>query len=72
MLLPYRYKNLCRSHNQVECLWSLVNPWLWKFHGLSRSGLEQSVRTYGFAQALDLIGVPLDGLFDCFVVNVFH
>ena len=36
--------------NQVECLWSLVNPWLQKFRGLSKPGLEQSVRTYGFVR----------------------
>ena len=38
--------------NQVECLWSLVNPWLQKFRGLSKPGLEQSVRTYGFVRTL--------------------
>ena len=48
--------------NQVECLWSLVNPWLQKFGGLSKSGLEQSVRTYGFVWTLNLAGVPLSGL----------
>ena len=37
--------------NQVECLWSLVNPWLRKFRGLSKPGLEQSVRTYGFVRS---------------------
>jgi transposase-like protein len=58
--------------NQVECLWSLVNPWLRKFRGLSRHGLEQSVRTYGFVRTLNLTGAPLHGLLDCFVVNVFH
>ena len=31
--------------NQVECLWSLVNLWLQKFRGLSKSGLEQPVRS---------------------------
>jgi hypothetical protein len=29
--------------NQVECLWSLVNPWLQKFRGLSKPRLEQVV-----------------------------
>ena len=57
--------------NQVECLWSLVNPWLQKFRGLSKPGLEQSVRTYGFVRTLNLAGVPLSGLIDCFAVNVF-
>ena len=58
--------------NQVECLWSLVNPWLRKFRGLSKHGLEQSVRTYGFVRTLNLTGAPLHGLLDCFVVNVFR
>ena len=58
--------------NQVECLWSLVNPWLQKFRGLSKSGLEQSIRTYGFVRTLNLAGVPLSGLIDCFAVNVFR
>ena len=58
--------------NQVECLWSLVSPWLRKFRGLSRPGLEQSVRTYGFVRTLNLTGAPLHGLLDYFVVNVFR
>ena len=58
--------------NQVECFWSLVNPWLQKFRGLSKPGLEQSVRTYGFVRTLNLAGVPLSGLIDCFAVNVFR
>mgnify|MGYP000321381269 FL=1 len=58
--------------NQVECLWSLLNPWLAKFRGLSKPGLEQSVRTYGFVRTLNLAGAPLHGLLDCFVVNVFR
>jgi len=58
--------------NQVECLWSLVTPWLQKFRGLSKPGLEQSVRTYGFVRTLNLTGVPLAGLIDCFVINVFR
>jgi transposase-like protein len=58
--------------NQVECLWSLVTPWLRKFRGLSKPGLEQAVRTYGFVRSLNLVGAPLHGLLDCFVVNVFR
>ena len=58
--------------NQVECLWSLVQPWLEKFRGLSKPGLEQSVRTYGFVRTLNLVGAPLHGLVDCFALNVFH
>jgi hypothetical protein len=58
--------------NQVECLWSRMNPWLRKFRGLSKQGLEQSARTYGFVRSLNLAGAPLHGLLDCFVVNVFR
>jgi len=58
--------------NQIECLWSLVTPWLQKFRGLSKPGLEQSVRTYGFVRSLNLLGAPLHHLVDCFVVDVFH
>ena len=58
--------------NQIECLWSLLNPWLAKFRGLSKPGLEQSVRTYGFVRTLNLAGAPLHGLLDCFVVNVLR
>jgi hypothetical protein len=58
--------------NQVERLWSLGNPWLRKFRGLSKPGLEQSVRTYGFVGSLNLAGAPLHGLLDCFIVNVFR
>jgi hypothetical protein len=58
--------------NQVECLWSLVNPWLQKFRGLSKPELEQSVRTYGFVRTLNLAKVPLSGLIECFAVNVFR
>ena len=58
--------------NQVECLWSLVQPWLEKFRGLSKPGLEQSVRTYGFVRTLNLVGAPLHGLVDCFALNVSH
>ncbi len=47
--------------NQVECLWSLVNPWL-QNRGLSKPGLEQSVRPYGFVPSLNLVGAPVHGL----------
>ena len=58
--------------NQVECFWSLVNPWLQKFRGLSKPGLEQSVQIYGFVRSLNLMGAPLHGLLDCFAINVFR
>jgi hypothetical protein len=58
--------------NQVECLWSLLTPWLQKFRGLSKPGLEQAVRTYGFARSLNLARAPLSRLIDCFAVTVFR
>ena len=58
--------------NQVEYLWSLIQPWLEKFRGLSKPGLEQSARTRRFRRTLNLVGVPLHGLIDCFALNVFH
>lgn len=42
------------------------------FGGLSRPGLEQTVRTYGFVRTLNLTGAPLHGLVDCFVVNMIR
>ena len=58
--------------NHVECLLSLVNLWREKFRGLSKSGLERSVQTYGFIRTLKLVGAPMYGLLDCFVLAVFH
>jgi hypothetical protein len=58
--------------NQVECLWSLVQPWLAKFRGLSKQGLEQAARTYGFLRSLNLTGAPIHGLVDCIAVDVFR
>ncbi len=64
-----RAVNRADGINQVECPWSLLNPWLAKFRGLSKPGLEQSVRTYGLVRRLNLAGAPLHGLLDCFVVE---
>jgi len=58
--------------NQVECLWSLIQPWLAKFRGLSKQGLEQAARTYGFVRSLNLSRAPLDNLINCIAVNVFR
>lgn len=58
--------------NQVECLWSLLQPWLEKFRSLSKQGLEQAARTYGFLRSLNLTGAPIHGLIDCIAVNVFR
>ena len=58
--------------NQAECLWSLLQPWLAKFRGLSKPGLEQAARTYGFLRSLNLAGAPIHGLVDCIAVNVLR
>ena len=58
--------------NQAECLWSLLQPWLAKFRGLSKQGLEQAARTYGFLRSLNLTEAPIHGLIDCVAVNVFR
>ena len=58
--------------NQAECLWSLLQPWLAKFRGLSKQDLEQAARTYGFVRSLNLTQAPIDGLIDCIAVNVFR
>jgi len=58
--------------NQVECLWSLIQPWLAKFRGLSKQGLEQAARTYGFLRSLNLSHAPIHGVIDCIAVNVFR
>jgi len=58
--------------NQVECLWSLLQPWLAKFRSLSKQGLEQAARTDGFLRSLNLTGAPIHGLVDCIAVTVFR
>jgi len=58
--------------NQAECLWSLLQPWLAKFRGLSKQGLEQAARTYGFLRSLNLAGAPIHGLIDSIAVTVFR
>jgi len=58
--------------NQAECLWSLLEPWIEKFRGPSKQGLEQAARTYGFLRSLNLAGTPIHGLIDCFAAGVFR
>ena len=58
--------------NQAECFWSLLQPWLGKFRGLSKQGLEQAARTYGFLRSLNLAGVPVHGLVGCFAVDLLR
>jgi hypothetical protein len=58
--------------NQAECLWSLVQPWLAKFRGLSKQGLEQAARIDGFLRSLNLVHAPIHGLIDCIAINAFR
>jgi transposase-like protein len=51
--------------NQVECLFSLVKPWLRKFRGLSKHGLEQAAHTFGIVRSLNLVGASLEIVVDC-------
>ena len=57
---------------QAECLWSVLQPGLATFRGLSKQGLEQAARTYGCLGSLTLTGVPIHGLVDRIAVNVFR
>jgi len=43
-----------------------------KFRDLSKQGLEQAARTYGFLLSLNLTGALIHGLIDCVAVNVFR
>ncbi|WP_254544872.1 IS1595-like element ISHrub1 family transposase [Halomarina pelagica] len=58
--------------NQVECLWSLLHPWLRKFRGLSKQGLEQAAHTFGCVRSLNRIGASLFALIDCFALHRFR
>jgi hypothetical protein len=58
--------------NQAECLWSVLQPWLAKFCGLSNQGLDQAARTFGFLRSLNLVRVPIHSLIDCVAVNTFR
>ena len=58
--------------NQVECRWSLLHPWLRKFRGLSKQGLEQAAHTFGCVRSLNRIGASLFALIDCFALHRFR
>lgn len=55
--------------NQVECLFSLVKPWLRKFRGLSKHGLEQPAHTFGIIRLLNLTGASLEIVVDCLAMG---
>ena len=58
--------------NQAECLFSLVQPWLRKFRGLSKQGVEQAAHTFGIVRSLNLAGKSVESTIDCLVVGSFH
>jgi len=55
--------------NQVECLFSLVKPWLRKFRGLSKHGLEQAAHTFGIVRSVNLVGASFEFLVDCLAIG---
>ncbi len=58
--------------NQAECLFSLVQPWLRKFRGLSKQGLEQAAHTFGIVRSLTLAGGSVEKAIDCLVIGAFR
>ncbi len=58
--------------NQAECLFSLIQPWLRKFRGLSKQGLEQAAHTFGIVRSLNLAGESVESTIDCLVIGSFH
>ena len=58
--------------NQAECLFSLVQPWLRKFRGLSKQGLEQAAHTFGIVRSLTLADESPESLIDCLVIGSFR
>jgi len=58
--------------NQAECLFSLVQPWLRKFRGLSKQGLEQAAHTFGIVRSLNLAGESVDSTIDCLGIGAFR
>jgi len=70
---PSLSSNGARIHiNQVECLFSLVKPWLRKFRGLSKHGLEQAAHTFGIVRSVNLIGASFEFLVDCLAIGGLH
>lgn len=57
--------------NQVEYLFSVVNPWLRKFRGLSKQGLKQATYTFGLVRSLNLVGASIEILVDCLAMGSF-
>ncbi|WP_121743575.1 IS1595 family transposase [Natronorubrum halophilum] len=58
--------------NHVESLWSVIHPWLRKFRGLSKQGLEQAAHTFGLLQSLNRVRAPILTLVDSVAIDSFH
>ena len=58
--------------NQVECLFSVIKPWLRKFRGLSKHGLEQAAHTFGIVRSVNLVGASFEFLVACLAIEGFH
>ncbi len=58
--------------NQAGGLFSLVTPWLQKFRGLSKQGLEQAAYTFGLIRSLNLAGESVETTIDCLVLGAFR
>ncbi|MDB2275509.1 IS1595 family transposase [Halorubrum ezzemoulense] len=58
--------------NQAECLFSIVQPWLRKFRGLSKQGLEQAAHTFGIVRSLTLAGGSVETAVECLVIGSFR
>ena len=58
--------------NQADCLFSVVQPWLRKFCGLSKQGLEQAAHTFGIVRSLNLAGESAVSIVDCLVIGTFR
>jgi hypothetical protein len=58
--------------NQAECLFSLIQPWLRKFRGLSKQGLEQAAHTFGIIRSLNLAGESVESTIDCLIIGAFR
>ena len=58
--------------NQAECLFSLIQPWLRKFRGLFKQGLEQAAHTFDIVRSLTLAGESTESIVDCLVIGSFR
>ena len=62
----------CVHITQAESLFSLVQPWLRKFRGLSKQGLEQAAHTFGIVRSPNLAGKSVESAIDRLVIESFH